>query len=180
MEQYSFFDLVDWSPLHLLIPAVIVQRLWELRLARRHGRALLARGAVEVGSEGYPQIITLHVLWFAGILLEIFYLSRQINAFWPLLLVIFLLAQALRFWTIRTLGERWTTRVLVLPKTPPIAGGPFRFTRHPNYIAVIIELLVFPLIFSCYVTALTASIINAFLLRKRIRIEEKALGRYEV
>jgi methyltransferase len=177
MQQYSFFDLVDWSPLHLLIPLVIVQRLWELRLARRHQRALQARGAVEVGAEGYPQIVTLHVLWFVGMVLEIFFLSRQINSFWPIPLALFLLAQGLRIWTIRTLGERWTTRVLVLPKTPPVTGGPFRFLRHPNYTAVAVELLVFPLIFSCYVTAFTVSIINAFLLRKRIRIEEKAMGR---
>ena len=136
---------------------------------------MLSRGAVEVGAEHYGQIIALHVMWFIGMIVEIVILSRPVSPFWPALLVIFLLAQALRFWTMRTLGDRWTTRVLVLPRTKPITSGPFRLLRHPNYIAVIVELLVLPLIFSAYVTAVTASIINAFLLRRRIKVEEKAM-----
>jgi methyltransferase len=175
LDSVSFFDLVDWSPLHLLIPLMILQRLWELRLARRNEARLRSRGAVEVGAEHYPQIVALHVLWFLGMILEVFYLSRQINPFWPGLLVIFLLAQALRYRAISALGERWTARVLVLPAARAVKRGPYRFLKHPNYLAVAIEILVLPLIFSAYVTAITASLLNAYLLRKRIRVEEKAL-----
>jgi methyltransferase len=174
-DSVSLLELVNWSPLHLLIPLMIVQRLWELRLAKRHEKVLRARGAVEVGARHYAQIVALHVLWFIGICAEIFFLSRPINPFWPALLLIALLAQGLRYWTIRTLGERWTTRVLVLPGTKAVTGGPFKYLRHPNYIAVMFELFFFPLIFGAYVTAITVSIINAFLLRRRIAVEERAL-----
>jgi methyltransferase len=174
-DSISLFELVNWSPLHLLIPLMILQRIWELRLAKRHEKALRARGAVEAGAPHYPQIVALHVLWFIGICAEIFFLSRQINPFWPALLLIALLAQVLRYWTIRTLGERWTTRVLVVPGAKAVTGGPFKLVRHPNYVAVMFELFFFPLIFGAYVTAITVSIINAFLLRKRIVVEEKAL-----
>jgi methyltransferase len=174
-DSISLLELVNWSPLHLLIPLMIVQRIWELRIAKRHEKALRARGAVEAGAGHYAQIVALHVLWFVGICAEIFYLSRPINPFWPALLLIALLAQGLRYWTIRTLGERWTTRVLVVPGAKAVTQGPYRYFRHPNYIAVMFELFFFPLIFGAYITAITVSIINAFLLRGRIRIEEKAL-----
>jgi methyltransferase len=174
-DSIPLLELVNWSPLHLLIPLMIAQRIWELRLAKRHEKALRARGAVEAGARHYPQIVALHLLWFIAICAEIFFLSRPINPFWPALLLIALLAQVLRYWTIRTLGERWTTRVLVLPGAKAVTHGPFKYLRHPNYIAVMFELFFFPLIFSAYVTAITVSIINVFLLGKRIAIEEKAL-----
>jgi methyltransferase len=174
-DTISLLDLINWSPLQLLLPLMIVQRIWELRLAKRHEKVLRARGAVEVGARHYPQIVALHVLWFIGMGAEIFFLSRPINPLWPALLLIALLAQGLRYWTIRTLGERWTTRVLVVPGAKAVTGGPYRFLRHPNYIAVMFELFFFPLIFSAYVTAITVSIINAVLLRRRIAVEEQAL-----
>ena len=172
----SFFDLIDWSPLHLLIPLLIMQRLGELVLAKRNERWLRAQGAVEVGADHYPMIVALHTLWLAGTIAEIIFLSRQLSPFWLPLLALFLIAQALRYWTIRTLGRRWTTRIIVLPGEPLVTSGPFRFLRHPNYLAVIVEILIFPMIFSAYVTAITASIINALLLRIRIRAEERGLG----
>src|SRR5688572_12086641 len=133
----SFFDLVDWSPLHLLIPLLILQRLGELVLAKRNERWLRSQGAVEVGADHYPMIVALHTLWLAGMICEILFLSRQLSPFWLPLLLIFLAAQALRYWTIRTLGRRWTTRILVLPGAPLVTSGPFRFLRHPNYLAVV-------------------------------------------
>jgi methyltransferase len=174
-DSISFFDLVNWSPLHLLIPLVIVQRLVELRIARRNERKLRARGAVEAGRDHYPAIVALHLLWFVGMIGEILIQSRQINPFWLPLLLIFLAAQWLRWLTIRTLGERWNTRILILPGARAITGGPYRYVRHPNYIVVAVELLILPLIFSAYLTAATATLLNAVLLRIRIRAEERAL-----
>lgn len=177
-EDVSLFSLVDWSPLHLVLPLVIAQRIGELRVARRNQKKLVERGAVEVGSGHYPAIVALHSLWFVAMIAEIIVLSRVINPFWIGLLLIFLCAQGLRYWTIRTLGERWTTRVYVIPGEKPVTGGPFRYLRHPNYVAVVTELLVLPLIFSCYVTAVAFSLVNAVLLTIRIRTEERAWNDY--
>lgn len=173
-ESVSLFSLIQWSPLHVLIVLVILQRLWELRIAKRNEKQLRDRGAVEFGRDHYPAIVALHTLWFVGILVEIVLLSRPINPFWIGLLTIFVGAQWLRYTTIRTLGSRWTTRILVLPGEQPITTGPFKYLRHPNYAAVITEILVFPLIFSCYVTAISFSLVNAVLLTIRIRTEERA------
>lgn len=108
--------------------------------------------------------------------LEVFLLQRP---FLPLLggsmTVLLGLTMALRYWAITTLGERWTTRVLVLPGAPPVTGGPYRWTRHPNYLAVVLEVTALPLIHTAWLTALLASAANALVLRQRIRTEERAL-----
>ena len=172
-EQITLFSLIKWSPLHILIPLAILQRISELRVAKRNERGLRERGAIEFGKDHYPAIVTMHTLWFIFMIAEIIILSRPINPFWPVLLPIWLGAQGLRYWTLRTLGTRWTTRVFVVPGETPVTGGPFRYLRHPNYLAVVIEILVLPLIFSCYITAITFSLINGLLLWIRIRAEER-------
>lgn len=154
---------------------MIVQRIWELRIAKRNERTMRGRGAVEVDAEHYPTIVALHTLWFIGMIVEIVVLSRGINPSWYLLLAIVLVAQLVRYWAIRSLGVYWNTRILVLPKAKLVTRGPYRYLKHPNYIAVIIELLLFPLIFNAWLTAITASLINAFILRSRIKAEERAL-----
>jgi methyltransferase len=170
------FETVDWSWLHVLIPLVIVQRLVELRHAKRNAAWLLSKGAIEHGAGHYPMIVAVHVLWFVAMLLEILFLGRDIVPLWPLLLALFMLAQFVRYWAIRTLGRRWNTRVYVLPKATPIATGPYRYLRHPNYIAVGVELVTLPLIYGAFVTAIAISILNVAVLRRRVAIEEAALG----
>jgi methyltransferase len=164
---------LDW--LHLLIPLMIVERLWELRLAKANGGWLRSRGAVETGAEHYPKIVTVHVLWFIGMLFEILFLGRDISPLWPLFLALVVLAQFLRYWSVRTLGRRWSTRILVPPKSKPIVRGPYRYLRHPNYVAVIVELAALPLLYGAYVTAVAISIINALVLRTRVRMENEAI-----
>ncbi|MCE2504700.1 MAG: hypothetical protein J4G05_11695 [Chlorobi bacterium] len=179
-DTVSIFSLIKWSPLHVLIPLAILQRLWELRISKRNDRRLRAEGAIEFGKDHYPAIVVLHTLWFAAMIAEIVLLSRPVNPFWPVLLPAWLFAQGLRYWTLRTLGSRWTTRVLVLLGERLIVTGPFKYIRHPNYLAIVVEILVLPLVFSCYVTAITFSLVNAVLLWIRIRTEERAwreLGR---
>jgi len=173
VPELTVFDLIRWSPLHLLIPLVAAQRIWELRLAARNERRLREKGAVEVGRDHYGAIVTVHTLWFVGMIFEIVWLSRPINPFWYALLAVFLAAQGLRYWTIRSLGDRWNTRILIVPGAKAIVRGPYRFLRHPNYLAVVVELLVVPLIFSAYVTAVTVTLLNFVLLRIRIRAEER-------
>lgn len=161
----------------LLVALVAVQRLAELRVSRRHERALRARGAVEAGAGHYPVMVALHALFLVACAAEVWLLERPFVPWlgWPALAVL-LAAQGLRYWTLSTLGERWTTRVLVPPGEPPVTAGPFRFVRHPNYLAVALEIAALPLIHTAWLTALLFSLANAALLRVRIGVEERALS----
>jgi len=155
----------------LLLALVTIERLAELWLARRNTKALLARGSVEVAAEHYPLIVLLHTLWLAGL----WWLGWQspLNTAW---LVVFLALQVLRVWVLMTLGRRWTTRIIVLPDTPLIATGPYRFLSHPNYVVVIGEIAVLPLCLGLPWYALAFSVANAAILTIRIRAENTALS----
>ena len=85
-------------------------------------------------------------------------------------------AQALRWWCITTLGHRWNTRVIVVPDTPLVRGGPYRFLHHPNYVAVVLEGIALPLVHTAWITAVCFTVANAWLLAVRIRVENAALG----
>jgi methyltransferase len=160
-----------------LVALVAVQRLAELRLAERNRARALAAGGFEAESGHYRSMVLLHGLWIAACPLEVWLLDRPFRpALAAAMLLLFALAMALRYWVIRTLGERWTTRIVVLPGAPPITGGPYRYLRHPNYLAVIVELLALPLIHGAWATALLAGVGNALVLRVRIAAEERALA----
>ena len=149
---------------------VTVQRLAELVIARRNTRALLARGASEVGAGHYPLIVLLHGAW----LLALWVLAPGKPVYWPLIAV-FMGLQCLRLWVLATLGNRWTTRIIVLPGAPLVARGPFRFLKHPNYAVVMAEIAVLPLAFGLVWVALVFSLLNAAVLTIRIRAEGRAL-----
>jgi methyltransferase len=84
-------------------------------------------------------------------------------------------AKLLKFWAIASLGDRWTFRVLIVPE-PLVATGPYAFVRHPNYIAVIGELLGFALLVGAPVAGAVSLVGFGALLRRRIAVEERALG----
>ncbi|MEO1172759.1 MAG: isoprenylcysteine carboxylmethyltransferase family protein, partial [Myxococcota bacterium] len=87
-----------------------------------------------------------------------------------------LLAQGLRYWVIGTLGPMWNVRVIVIPGAAVVTAGPYRWLRHPNYLAVVLEGICLPLVHGAWITALAFSAANAWLLRVRIRCEEQALS----
>lgn len=153
-----------------ILAFVTLQRLGELVLARRNTARLLARGAREEGAKHYPLIVLLHAAWLAGL----WYLAwrQPVNLAW---LGVFVLLQLARIWVIATLGERWTTRIIVLPGAPLVATGPFRFVSHPNYCVVAAEILVLPLVFGFGTYGLVFSVLNALVLWLRIRSESAAL-----
>lgn len=162
----------------LLVVAVALGRLAELRIASRNFRNLVARGGKEAGAEHYRWMVLLHVLFLAACPLEVWGLDRPfLPALAVVMLVLLVLAAMLRWWVISSLAGRWTTRVVVLPGMPPVTRGPYRFLRHPNYLAVIVEIFSLPLVHTAWLTALVFSLSNAVLLRARIRAEEAALAR---
>ncbi len=154
----------------IILALVTLQRLGELILARRNTTKLLARGAYEASPGHYPLIVAVHAGW----LLALWWLAPGKPIHWPLM-ALFLLLQLGRLWVLATLGERWTTRIIVLPQAPLVARGPFRFVRHPNYVIVAAEIAVLPLAFGLWEAALIFSALNAALLAIRIRAEEQAL-----
>ena len=159
----------------LFLTLLIIQRISELLLAKRNERAVREMGAREYDIKGYRTIVLMHVAFFVSLTAEYFFLGRTLSPYWPVLVTVFVFAQALRYWAINSLGLFWNTRILVVPGLEPIRKGPYMYMKHPNYIAVIVEIAVIPLIFSCYITFILFSILNAVALRRRIRIEESAL-----
>ena len=163
----------------LLIVAVglvALQRLLELVLARRNERRARARGAGEWGRVHYPIIVGLHSLWLVSTLVEGLLRGPVFAVYWPAALALFLLVQPLRYWAILSLGESWNTKILVVPGAKPVRSGPYRYLTHPNYVVVVVEILAFPLIFGAWLTALAFTLLNAVVLRVRIREENRALG----
>ena len=157
---------------YAVLALVALQRLSELPLSARNTKALLAQGAVETGAGHYPLIVGLHALWLMSILI---FLPYPTPVYWPLL-VVFALFQLLRLWVIRALGVFWTTRIISLPGAPLVTTGPFRYLRHPNYLAVAGEILFLPLAFGEWAVAIVFSIANAALLAWRIRAENASLA----
>ncbi len=160
-----------------LLALTVVERLVEMGVSRRNVAWSLERGGREFGFGHFPAMVALHAAFLVACGAEVWLLDR---VFVPWLgvpmLVIALGCQGLRWWVIRTLGPRWNTRVLVVPGLPRITAGPFRWLRHPNYAAVVVEGVALPLIHGAWISALGFSVLNAALLRVRIRVEEDALA----
>ena len=158
----------------LILALVTLQRVGELWLSNRNTKRLLERGAHEVAPSHYPLIVVVHVLWLASL----WWLApgQPINFFW---LALYLLLQVARVWVLRTLGERWTTRIIILPGAPLVTGGPYRFVNHPNYVVVAGEIAVLPLVFGFWDLALIFSLLNGAVLATRISAEDGALRRQD-
>jgi methyltransferase len=160
----------------IVFVSVLLQRMLELGLAKRNARYIRSVGGYEVGAEHYKYIVGLHVLFFVSLAVEVRAGEQVLSGWWWLPFSLFLAAQFVRYWCIRTLGPHWNTRIFVLPGAPLVARGPYRYLRHPNYWVVVVELATLPLTFSAYYTALVFSFCNLWLLwRVRIPLEEKAL-----
>ena len=160
----------------ILIGLVALLRLAELAISARNARRLRARGGVESGAGHYPVMVGVHAAFLAAAPLEVILLDR---GFIPTLgfsmLALFALTLALRYWVIATMGEHWCTRVVVLPGVPLVATGPFRILRHPNYLAVAVEVPALALVHTAWISAMIFGGLNALVLRTRIQVENAAL-----
>jgi methyltransferase len=155
----------------IILALVTLQRLGELWLSNRNTRRLLAKGAREHSPGHYPLIVAVHALWLAAL----WWLapSRPVDGFW---LAIFVAIELARIWVLTSLGPRWTTRIIV-PDEPLIRRGPYRLINHPNYVVVVAEIAVLPLVFGLWQVALVFTLLNAAILTVRIRAENTALRR---
>jgi methyltransferase len=160
------------------VAALGLQRLLELRLSQRNERRMRQRGGHEHAPETYRWIVTLHAAWFVAMLLEVFAGRREFRPrLAALALSLVALGQALRLTAIRTLGPRWSTRIMTVPgpEGARIQQGIYKYIRHPNYLGVELEILSVPLVHNAYLTSAMFGVANALLLRDRIRREEQAL-----
>lgn len=162
----------------VLIAAVVIERITELVVSQRNAAWALDQGGVESGGGHYPPMVLLHTGLLAACLIEVFAGDRPfLPALGWTMLMLVLGAQVLRWWCITVLGRRWNTRVIVIPGLSLVAAGPYRWLRHPNYLAVVIEGSALPLVHTAWMTALAFTALNAvLLLRFRIPAEERALA----
>jgi len=164
----------------VLIGVIAVQRLWELRISNRHLRALRDRGGYEVGAAHYPWMVAVHAAFLVSCPTEVWLLSRPWRpGIAAASLAVLVIALGLRWWVLSTLGDRWTTRVMVVPGERLMTVGPYRWLRHPNYVAVVLEIVAIPMIHGAWLTAAVFNLANLFVLRARIAVEDGALDRGE-
>jgi methyltransferase len=163
-------------PYLVLLAAVGVGRLFEMRLSRRHQRALSARGFSREREPAFALMVALHTAVLLGAAVEVVVARRPfIPALAVPALALFVLANLLRWWVIRTMAEHWNVQVVNALPLGVVTTGPFRWVRHPNYVAVFLELLALPLVHGAYVTALVGAVLHVGVLARRIRFEERFL-----
>ena len=157
----------------LFISFIILLRIAELILSRRNEIWLLQNGAIEYGQKHYPYIVALHVLFIVSLIIE--YSTTQtapLNLFFLVLYLLFVLFKAL---VISSLGKFWNTKIYHIPDFPLMKNGVYKYIKHPNYLIVIAEIAVIPLIFHLYYTAIVFTVLNAIILSIRIKEENKVL-----
>lgn len=161
----------------LLVVAIGVERLAELVVSTRNARWAFAQGGVEFGRGHYPVMAAMHTALLVACIAEVAVADRPFLPWlgWPMLALV-AASQALRWWCVLTLGRQWNTRVIVVPGLPLVSAGPYRWLRHPNYLAVVVEVAALPLVHTAWVTALVFTAANAAVLAVRIPVEERALA----
>jgi len=155
----------------LILGIVTLQRAAELVISRDNTRKLMARGAVEVAARHYPLIVAVHAAWLIS--LWVFGRDQPVNI---VAFLFYLVLQGFRVWVMRTLGPRWTTRIIVLPDQALVSAGPYRFLAHPNYAVVAAEIAVLPWALGLPWLAAVFTVLNAAVLAIRIRAENRALA----
>lgn len=155
----------------LFISFLILQRLSELYISGRNEKWLRANGAIQYGQSHYPYIVALHTLFIISIITE--YLL------WPnapldyVFLGLFIVVLLFKFWALSSLGKYWNTKIYRIPGVYPVKKGPYKLFKHPNYMEVVCEIAIIPLVFHLYYTVVIFTVLNAAMLTVRIRVENK-------
>ena len=161
--------------LAMFLVVLAVQRTGELLHSAGNVKRLVAQGARQAGANHFPLLVLVHVMFPVMLVMEVLVLGARPGPFWTVWLGVWLAAQALRYAAVRALGERWTVGIWVVPGASLVRRGPYRLIPHPNYLAVVAELLAAPMMFGAWRAAITIGAINLLALSIRIRAEERAL-----
>lgn len=161
-----------------IFSVLIAERFLELRIAEKNRKILLDSGGREFFAETYPTMVGMHVLFFVALIVESHPWQIPLNALTWFSLAMFVLLQALRYWCIASLGNNWNTRIILVPNGEVCTCGPYRYLRHPNYLAVVLEFAIIPLLARAPLTLVVFSLVNLLILRQRITLEELVLKKY--
>ena len=161
------------------LTAVLLLMIGEAIHAARNERALSARGATQPDGDVYKTMRWAYPLCFIAMAAESMMHGSPPAALMRLGVVVFVLAKALKYWAITTLGPRWTFRVLVLPSAPLLVTGPYKYLRHPNYVAVVGELIGAALLFAAPAAGALSVVMFGWLMLRRIAVEDRALSRLQ-
>ena len=157
----------------LFIFFIILLRTGEIILSGRNEIWLLQNGAIEYGQKHYPYIVALHVLFIVSLIIE--YSAMHTATFSLFFLVLYLLFLIFKVWVITSLGKFWNTKIYHITGFPLIKNGVYKYIKHPNYLIVIAEIAIIPLVFHLYYTAVTFTVLNAIMLSVRVKEENKVL-----
>jgi methyltransferase len=157
----------------IVLLLVAAERLGELILAHHNTKRLLAEGAHEVGAGHYPLIVAVHTGWLAALFTWNGYYPASVDVTW---LVVYALIQIPRAWVMWSLGRFWTTRIISVANAPLVQRGPYKYIRHPNYVVVVLEIAVLPLVIGAWPVAVVFTLLNGVMLWVRIRVENAALS----
>jgi len=155
------------------ISFIVLLRIGELILSQRNEIWLLQQGAIEYGQKHYSYIVALHILFVVSLIAE--YSTKQTATFSLFFLVLYLLLLAFKASVITSLGKFWNTKIYHISGFPLIKTGVYKYVKHPNYLIVIAEIAIIPLVFHLYITAFTFTLLNAIMLSVRIKEENKVL-----
>jgi methyltransferase len=168
-------DLSTIAFLALLLTVALL-RIVELRISKRHQWEMIARGAAKVAEPKFRWMVLLHTAVLLSAALEVVFLNRPLIPWLAVpMFAVFLAANAVRWWVIRTLGQHWNVQVMDSTRLGVVTSGPFRYVRHPNYAAVFAEMLALPLIHSAWITAAAGAMAHIAVLAQRLSMEERVL-----
>ncbi len=155
----------------------VLERLFELVLSKFNTKKVLARGGVVIKHPIHRVVVISHIIWLVAIPLEIYFFRAEFNTtLASFCLVVLVFAMVLRYWAVLTLGDRWNIRVITVPGEERITGGPYRWFRHPNYIAVYAEYFALPLLHSAWFSASILGVIGSLVIAAKTRVEDDALS----
>jgi len=155
----------------IFLAFLITQRLSELYIARQNEKWLLQQGAIQYGQSHYPFMVGMHTLFIVSLIVE--YSVRHNTPFNYYFLLAFILVLSFKFWALSSLGKYWNTKIYRVPGVYPVKKGPYKIFKHPNYMEVVLEIAIIPLVFNLYYTAVIFSVLNAAMLYVRISVENK-------
>ena len=159
-----------------LLALVGVGRLVELAISRRNQRKLDKQGVRKIAEPHFRWMVIVHGSVLLAAAAEVLLLDRPFIPGLAIAMgILFVLANALRWWVIRTLAEHWNVEVMASSRVGVVTSGPYKWVRHPNYVAVVAELFALPMIHTAWITALAGTVANLEILRRRLRVEDNVL-----
>jgi methyltransferase len=155
----------------LFISFLIMQRLSELYISSRNEKWLLQNGAIQYGQSHYPFMVAMHTLFILSVIAEYSWRGGPPVSWYAL--AAFLVVLSFKFWALSSLGKYWNTKIYRIPGVYPVKKGPYKIFKHPNYMEVVCEIAIIPLVFHLYYTAIVFTVLNAIMLTVRIKVENQ-------